>query len=149
VEETLRGPDPDPKPVLIVTVGAPCSGKSTWARSTGYPVVNPDAIRLAVHGQRFSGEAEPLVWCFAQYMVRALFLAGHRYVVLDATNTTRSRRSQWKSKHWDVQYRLFDTPKEECIRRALIVNDTEIVPVIERMFGVYEPLDPDDERYEP
>ena len=35
---------------LIVMVGLPRSGKTTWARKQGYPIVNPDSIRLAFHG---------------------------------------------------------------------------------------------------
>lgn len=67
---------------LLVTVGLPRSGKSTWAKQQGAPVVNPDAIRLALHGQAFLQEAEPLVWVMAKYMVEALFLAGHSTVIL-------------------------------------------------------------------
>ena len=38
---------------LILTVGLPRSGKTTWALAQGYPIVAPDAIRLAVTGQRY------------------------------------------------------------------------------------------------
>ncbi len=38
---------------LIGMVGLPYSGKSTAARELGFPIVCPDAIRLALHGQRF------------------------------------------------------------------------------------------------
>ena len=38
---------------IIVTVGLPRSGKTTWAREQGYPIVNPDSIRLSLHGKRF------------------------------------------------------------------------------------------------
>src|SRR5882672_916000 len=59
--------------LLICTVGLPRSGKSTWARSQSFPIVCPDAIRIAIHGQRFISEAEPFVWATAKAMVRALF----------------------------------------------------------------------------
>jgi len=38
--------------ILILTVGLPRSGKSTWAAKKGFPIVSPDAIRLAMHGMR-------------------------------------------------------------------------------------------------
>jgi predicted kinase len=84
-------------PRLILTVGLPRSGKTTWARAQGVPVASPDAISRALHGQRFIGVAEPFVWAIAKLMVRALFLAGHPTVIVDATNTTQKRRDEWKS----------------------------------------------------
>jgi predicted kinase len=72
---------------LIMTVGLPRSGKSTWAIAQGHPVVCPDAIRLALHGQPFIATAEPVVWATAKLMVASLFEAGHGVVILDATNS--------------------------------------------------------------
>ncbi len=122
---------------LIATVGLPRSGKTTWATAQSAPVVNPDSIRLALHGQRFITLAEPFVWAIAAVMVRALFLSGHDVVILDATNTTQKRRDAWRSEDWDIMFKLFPTPKEECIRRA--GDDTEIIPIIERMDAQREP----------
>ena len=31
----------DMQPTLVVTVGLPLSGKSTWAKTQGWPIVNP------------------------------------------------------------------------------------------------------------
>lgn len=125
--------------VLIATVGLPRSGKTTWAQQIGYPVVNPDAIRLALHGQRFAQAAEPWVWLLARTMVRALFLAGHRYVVLDATNATEKRREEWRDPEWTLRFKVFDTPAEVCIQRAQDGDRADLVPVIERMAASYQP----------
>ena len=128
---------------LIVTVGLPRSGKSTWAREQNLPIVNPDSIRLAIHGQRFQSLAEDFVWATAKVMVRALFLAGHGTVIVDATNTTRKRRDMWKTcKEWSTVFKLIDTTKEVCLERA--TGDAEIIPVIERMATQYEPLEGDE-----
>jgi predicted kinase len=118
---------------LILTVGLPRSGKSTWARSTGFPIVNPDAIRFALHGQPFVKEAEGMVWTIAKYMVRSLFLAGHTTVILDATNTLARNRSEWNSADWIVEYSCFKTDAAECIKRALVNKQDYLLPVIERM----------------
>ena len=123
--------------ILLVTVGLPRSGKSTWAMETGYPVVNPDSIRLALHGQRFEELAEPFVWAIAMVMVRALFLAGHKTVVVDATNTTRKRRDLWRGgDRWFEKFVFFSTDVDECTRRA--GSDEVIIPVIERMAEQFE-----------
>jgi len=125
---------------LILTVGLPRSGKSTWATGRALPIVNPDSIRLALHGKAFIGLAEPFVWAIAKVMVRALFLAGHKTIILDATNATQKRRDEWKSSQWTREYRVFDTPKAECINRAIADNREDLVPVIERMAEQYEPI---------
>lgn len=110
--------DPEVEKELYVLVGLPRSGKSTWAQQQSVPIVCPDAIRLALTGQAFVPEAEPMVWTLARYMVRALFLAGHRHVILDACNTTKARRSNWKSPEWQRTFLWFDTPAGTCQERA-------------------------------
>jgi predicted kinase len=118
---------------VILTVGLPRSGKSTWARSTGHPIANPDAIRLALYGQRFYQPAEPFVWSIAYLMVEALFKAGHDTVIVDATNTTSKRRDEWKSRFDDVKLQRFNAGAEVCIERAKTMGDSEIIREIERM----------------
>ena len=133
------------KHILIATVGLPRSGKSTWAKKQAYPVVNPDAIRLALHGQRFVANAEPFVWAMAKVMVRALFGAGHKHVILDATNVSRKRRDEWKSKEWGLFFKVIDTGSITCVARAMAEKDEEILPVIERMANEFEPLAADEQ----
>ena len=123
---------------LIVTVGLPRAGKSTWARTSGYPIVNPDSIRLALHGQAYLAEAEPMVWVIAQYMVEALFIAGHETVVVDATNLTKKRRTMWAK--YNPEFKIFDTPRETCIRRAANDNRSDLIPVIKKMDRTKEPV---------
>jgi predicted kinase len=119
---------------LIVTVGLPRSGKTTWARTTGWPIVNPDSIRLALHGQRFYGPAEPFVWAMAYAMVEALRLAGHERIVVDATNVSAKRRAEWENRYpGAVEWKVIETPPIECIRRAVAEKDDAIIPVIQRM----------------
>lgn len=133
---------------LILTVGLPYSGKSTYAIKTGMPIVSPDAIRLALHGRRFEPLAEPFVWASAKLMVRSLFLAGHDFVVVDACNNTPKRRNQWvSSKEWDTVAEVFYTDYEVCKDRALKNADEEIIDVIERMFDEWdlEGIGPDGE----
>ena len=125
------------KKELILTVGLPRSGKSTWAKEQDCPVVNPDSIRLAIHGQRYAADAEDYVWAVTYTMAKALFLSGHTRVIVDATNNTPARRERWLRKLHDtnicdsVYYKLFSTSEQECIRRA--GNDDEMIYVIKRM----------------
>ena len=137
---------------LIVTVGIPRSGKSTWSRTTGYPMVNPDSFRLAIHGQPFIAEREDEVWEHVRVAVDALFIAGHDKVVLDATSITRKARTRlrtWQSQiQYKVVFKVFDTPKEICIERAKLSGTEYLIPVIERMSKAYHSLGKDEEVYE-
>lgn len=131
----------DEKKILVCTVGLPQSGKSTWAKSQSWPTVNPDSIRLAIHGQRFIAEAEPFVWAVAKTMVRALFLAGHRVVILDATNTTKKRRLEWFDDAWTTYFKVFQTTSGDCKMRAQKNDRADLFPIIDRMLDHWEPLD--------
>lgn len=132
---------------LILTVGLPRSGKTTWAQAQYCPIVNPDAIRMALHGQRFQALAEPFVWATALIMVRALFRAGHDTVVVDATHTTKKRRDFWKSENdWEVWFQSINTSADVCLQRAEKEKDTEIIPIIEKMAAQFEPLDSEEQK---
>ena len=119
--------------ILILTVGLPRSGKSTWAHKQGCPVVNRDAIRLALHGQPFILNAEPMVTAIEEYMVKSLFLAGHKKVIVDATHLKRKYIERWDAGPWDLQTHVFDTAKDVCIERAKADGREDLIPIIERM----------------
>lgn len=126
---------------LFITVGLPYSGKSTWAREQNFPIVNPDSIRVALHGQRFYSDAEPFVWAIAKTMVRSLFLAGNNKIILDACNISYERQLEWISElEWKTKAVLFADSKDMCIKRALLNSDNDIVPIIERM-AKHHPLE--------
>jgi predicted kinase len=139
-------PQPTHRPMLICTVGLPLSGKSTWARQQGIPIVCPDEIRRALHGERYAPLAEPMVWAMATLMVRALFGAGHERVILDACNNTRKRRDPW-TKEFNAVFKVIGTPAETCLERALGHRDHYIVPIIGRMASEFEPLGEGEEQW--
>lgn len=137
--------------VLICTVGLPRSGKSTWAKSQAWPIVCPDAVRLAIHGHQFIQEAESFVWATVRAMVNALFMSGHQIVILDACNNTRKRRDEWKSDKWATFFKVVETSKEDCILRVKQDTDIEqmmnMIQTIERMAEQHEPLQEDELRF--
>jgi predicted kinase len=130
---------------LVCTVGLPRAGKSSWAKRTNWPIVCPDSVRMAMHGQRYAPMAELLVWPVARLMVRALFLAGHGTVVVDATNNTRKRRNFWQPVEgmdtWDrTVFKVIPTDMQTCVERAVAMGDHAIVPIIDRMAREREEL---------
>lgn len=132
--------------VLIMTCGLPRSGKSTWARKQGCPIVSSDAIRLAKTGLRWFGPVEHEVWAVARTMVRALFLAGHNTVVLDSTCVTRKQRDFFLPSQdvpWDRYVKVIDTPIHTCIQRAK-ESYPDLIEVIEFMSRTREPIKPEE-----
>jgi len=126
---------------LILTVGLPKSGKTTWAMSQNCPVVNLSAIRKAFHGQRYIREMEPWIWNLSKTMIKALLLAGHDTVILDGCNNTLAQRDPWKDLDIDlIEFKVFSKSKEDCIQIAKDQNDFEVIQVIEEMFSNHEPL---------
>lgn len=139
------------KPVLYAMVGLPRSGKSTickeWAKTWGAPVVNRDAIRLALHGQRYQAEAEPMVKAISLYMIKALFGAGHDTVFYDETNYSRAARDFIKSPEWNTVFKVVSTSPEVCIERAHATGQPDLEKVIKEMYARYEPLGEDEANY--
>jgi predicted kinase len=137
---------------LICTVGLPRAGKSTWMKplrkAHGWPVVEPDAIRRAIHGTPFNSKAEPLVWSTARIMVRSLFEAGHDVVLFDSTMVTAKRRSMFAYEDFTVCWKEFYTDVATCIERAKETGQEYLVPVIQRMSDNRDPLCDEDLLFE-
>ena len=141
------------KPILIAMMGLPRSGKSTivanLAKELGAPIVRRDAIRLALHGQRFKIEAEPKVKAMSLYMIRSLFLAGHEVVICDETNYSKAARNALMDSEWKTRFYPVLTSPEVCKERAVLTGQPDLIPIIEEMWGRYEPLDQAELLYEP
>jgi predicted kinase len=130
---------------LILMVGLPRSGKTTEALKMGHPIVSPDAVRLALHGEAYIQSAEPYVHAITRTMVHALFIAGHNAVVVDACHNTRKRRNEWKSNEWIRRCVVIDTARATCAVRASSISDAKvrnsILHSIDRMAAAHEPID--------
>lgn len=129
--------------------GLPRSGKSTLSRKLSAiysaPIVNADAVRIALHGQRYIAEAEDFVKAIRLVMVKALFEAGHKIVIYDETNFSREIRSRLKSKTWETKFVPVLTPPAVCKERAVATGQPDLIPVIDAMWARYEPLGLDEE----
>lgn len=129
--------------ILICTVGLPRCGKSTWAKKIGYPIVDPDAIRLALTGRRWYGPIEHETWATVRTMIRALFFAGNKVVILDSANSVRSRRDLLVPTPdciWKRKFVIFDTPVDVCKARAKVTYP-ELVDVIDWFAENSDPID--------
>ena len=125
-------------------IGLPRSGKSTIAKKiskdNGWPIVSSDAMRLAVHGQRWWGPGEPQVWATVKLMVAALFHAGHTTIILDSTNVDKKLRDEWLAYCDEIEYIYVNTMISVCKQRAIDTgqSDLELKNKIQKLFDVID-----------
>lgn len=143
------------KPLLICMCGLPRSGKSTivaeLSKELGAPIVQKDAIRLALHGRPYETLAEQVVRAVSLLMVRSLFLAGHEVVIADETHYSRAARDFMRDgdKDWTTQFYHVPTSVEVCKERAVATNQSYLLKVIDEMVARYEPLAAGEDVYIP
>ena len=107
---------------LIVLVGPPGSGKSTWARRNGYGVVHvsQDDLIDAITPCGFDHVYRPIYREAEDALARAALRASHT-VIVDRTNRTRAHRERWLHLSREESCPAFavvmTTPAELCRRR--------------------------------
>lgn len=111
-------------PTLIVLIGLPGCGKSTYAakkKEAGLIVISPDEIREELTGDMSDQSRNREVFSLAHKRTKEALRHGGS-VVFDATNLTRRARNDLLSCIPDrhntyVEYVLFRIPLEECLKR--------------------------------
>jgi predicted kinase len=109
------------RPRLVLLVGLPASGKSTWARRQGTAVVSTDEIRWMLSDDATNQLIHSTVFATVRFLLRRRFELRRPVTYLDATNSTRhERRAYIRLAHFydtDVEAIYFDIPLEVCKER--------------------------------
>ena len=110
-----------PKGYVVLAIGMPGSGKTTWFGRRGITPLSSDLLRNIlfddVEEQRYQG----LVFSTLRSLLRARLIAKMPMNYVDATNLSIHERRQWikmaKSFGYEVQAVFFDVPLEVCLER--------------------------------
>ena len=134
---------------IILTIGLPGSGKSTYVNNnfikvkSGYQILCLDDMRLAM-GDVFNRKTEGIIIAMHDIMARA-FMERELNIIVDSTNISKKVIEYWhdltNEYGYDMKGIFFDVSIEECIRRKCGKNKLTI-EVYERMYNQLEELRP-------
>jgi len=131
---------------LLILKGLPGSGKTTWARE--FVKTNKDWVRINrddlrnMRGEYWVPKQERIITDWEDNCIRGSLRHGHN-VILDATNLNQDRNKARVDglkagfPELKVEYKFFNVPVEECIKRDLIRPNSVGEKVIWGMYNKY------------
>ncbi len=130
-----------PRGYVVLTIGLPGSGKTTWFKRRGVTPLSSDMLRSILFDDITEQRYQGLVFSTLRSLLRARLIAKMPWNYVDATNLSPHERRQWikmaKSFGYDVQAVFFDVPFEVCVernsRRERNVNEESMRKMADRL----------------
>ena len=115
---------PQPRPskgTVVLAVGLPGSGKSSWFKRHNITPLSSDVLRSILFDDPAEQRFQDLVFSNLRSMLKARLIARRPTNYVDATNLTPQERQHWiklsKDFGYEVHAVFFDVPLELCIER--------------------------------
>jgi len=119
-EKTAATPSA-PKGTVILAIGLPGSGKSSWFKRHKITPLSSDLLRTLLFDDPTEQRFQDLVFSNLRSMLKARLIARRPLNYVDATNLSPHERHGWiKLAHdfgYEVQAVFFDVPLEVCLER--------------------------------
>ena len=110
-----------PKGIVVLAIGLPGSGKSSWFKRHNVVPLSSDMVRSLLFDDVREQRFQDLVFSNLRSMLKARLIARRPMNYVDATNLTPQERQHWiklaKDYNYEVHAVFFDVPLEVCIDR--------------------------------
>jgi predicted kinase len=132
-----------PKGVVVLAIGLPGSGKTTWFKRRGVTPLSSDLLRSILFDDITEQRYQGLVFSTLRSLLRARLIARMPWNYVDASNLAAHERRQWikmaRGFGYEVHAVFFDVPVEVCLERNRKRERQVKEDVIQRMAAKLKP----------
>jgi predicted kinase len=135
-------PKPQPKGTktkgaVVLAIGLPGSGKSSWFKRHNIIPLSSDLVRGLLFDDPTEQRYQDLVFSTLRAMLRARMIASRPWNYIDATNLSPKERHSWIKMARDFGYEahavFFDVPTEVCMERNRMRSRNVPDEIMQRM----------------